>query len=169
MVLLLMLIVYVNYVMHFQKDVHKIEKNIINIEQRILKEEKLFEEKDKYKELNSTKDYTYLFYDGNKHSYSASMGLFQQDLQSSAKEANCSVVNTQWQDMPKSKERSYDVLSLRLVLSCTPENFMKFQKHNRSKSKLLVFNQLNMRKERRKNALQISTTVVAYRSKANEK
>ncbi|CAA6819604.1 MAG: Unknown protein [uncultured Sulfurovum sp.] len=169
MVLLFMLIVYVNYVMHFQKDVEKIEKNIVNIEQRTLKEEKLFEQRDKFKEINVTKGYTHLFYDGLKYSYSEAMGIFQQDIQLSAKETNCTIVNTQWQDMPKDKERGYEVLSLRLIVSATPENFVKFQKHMRKKPQLFVFNQLNMVKERRKHALRISITLFAYRSKENEK
>ncbi|CAA6813788.1 MAG: Unknown protein [uncultured Sulfurovum sp.] len=169
MVLLFMLIVYVNYVMHFQKDVEKIEKNIVNIEQRILKEEKLFEQRDKFKEINVTKGYTHLFYDGLKHSYSEAMGIFQQDIQLSAKRTNCTIVNTQWQDMPKDKGRGYEVLSLRLILSATPENFVKFQQHMRKKPQLFVFNQLNMVKERRKNLLRISITLFAYRSSENEK
>ncbi|HHD81700.1 MAG TPA: hypothetical protein ENK94_00740, partial [Campylobacterales bacterium] len=160
MVLLFMLIVYVNYVMHFQKDVGKIEKTITTIEQRTLKEEKLFREKAKYDDVNSSRGYEHLFYDGTKHSYSESMALFQQALQQSAKASNCTIVNTQWQDMPKNKERWYELLSLRLVLSCTPENFIRFQNYNRKKSQLFVFNQLNIAKERRKNLLRISTTVL---------
>lgn len=169
MVLLFMLIVYVNYVMHFQEDVDKIEKNIVNIKQRTLKEEKLFEEKEKFKDINVTKGYTHLFYDGIKHSYSESMGIFQQDVQSVAKETNCTIVNTQWQDMPKDKERDYEVMSLRFILNVTPENFVKFLKQIRKKPRLFVFNQLNMLRERRKNALRISVTLFAYRSKENEK
>ena len=169
MVLLFMLIVYVNYAMHFQKDVEKIEKNIVNIEQRTLKEEKLSEEKEKFKDINASKGYTHLFYDGIKHSYSESMGIFQQDVQLAAKEANCTIVNTQWQDMPKDKERGYEVLSLRFILNATPENFVKFQELMRKKPQLFVFNQFHMVKERRKNALRISVTLFAYRSRENEK
>jgi len=169
MVLLFMLIVYVNYVMHFQKDVEKIEKNILNIKQRTLKETKLFEEKDKFKDINVTKGYTHLFYDGIKHSYSESMGIFQQDVQLVAKEVNCTIVNTQWQDMPKDKERGYGVLSLRFILSTTPENFVKFLKKIRKKPHLFVFNQIHMTKERRKNLLRITVTLFAYRSQDNEK
>ena len=168
-VLLLALTVYVNYVMHFKKDVLKIEKQITMIEKRTLKEETLSKEKEKYKEINSTKDYTYLFYDGKKLSYSEAMGAFQQDIQSSAKEANCTIVNTRWLDMPMNKERWYDMLSLKISLSCTPVQFMNFQNHSRKKSKLFVFNQLNFFKERRKALLRISVTATAYRSKKNEK
>jgi len=169
MVLLFMLIVYVNYVMHFQQDVDKIEKSIVNIQQRTLKEEKLFEEKEKFKDINVTKGYKHLFYEGVKHSYSESMGIFQQDVQLAAKETNCTIVNTQWQDMPKDKERGYEVLSLRFILNATPENFVKFQAHLRKKPQLFLFNQLSMVKERRKNALRISVTLFAYRSSENEK
>lgn len=168
-VLLLLLIVYVNYVMHFKKDVTKVEASIVNIEHRIKKEEILFKEKDKYKEINSTKEYTYLFYDGKTLSYSAAMGAFQQDIQSFAKVAKCTLSNTQWQDMPRSKERWYDTLRLRLSLQCTPKAFVDFQNHARKKSKIFIFNQINLLKDRRKNFLRITATVSAYRSKKNEK
>ena len=168
-VLLLALTVYVNYVMHFKKDIVKIEKQIVTIEKRTLKEEILSKEKEKYKDINSTKDYTYLFYDGKKLSYSEAMGAFQQDIQSSAKGASCTIVNTRWLDMPMNKERWYDLLSLKISLSCTPVQFMKFQNQSRKKSKLFVFNQLNFYKDRRKNLLRISVTATAYRSKKNEK
>jgi len=168
-VLLLALTVYVNYVMHFKKDIVRIEKQIVTIEKRTVKEKILSKEKEKYKDINSTKDYSYLFYDGKKLSYSEAMGAFQQDIQSSAKEANCTIVNTRWLDMPMNKERWYDLLSLKISLSCTPVQFMKFQNDSRKKSKLFVFNQLNFSKERRKALLRISLTATAYRSKKNEK
>ena len=168
-VLLLLLIVYVNYVMHFKKDVNKVKSTIASIEQRVIKEEILFKEKDQYKELNSTKDYSYLFYEGKTLSYSSAMAAFQQDIQSFVKEANCTLSNTQWQDMPMNKERWYDVLSLRLSLECTPKAFVSFQNHARKKSKFFIFNQINLSKDRRKNFLRISTTVSAYRSQKNEK
>ena len=155
--------------MHFKEDVHKIEKQIERIKQRTLKEKILFKEKDSFKENNSSKEYSYLFYDGKTLTYSAAMGLFQQDVQSSAKEHNCTVVNVQWQDMPQSKERMYDKLSLRLSLESTPKDFIAFQNQLREKSKLFVFNQINFYKDRRKNFLRISAVVVAYRSKKIEK
>jgi len=168
-VLLLLLIVYVNYVMHFKKDVSRVESTIASIEQRIIKEEILFKEKDQYKDLNSTKDYSYLFYEGKLLSYSSAMGAFQQDIQSFGKEANCTLSNSQWQDMPVSKERWYDVLSLRLSLECTPQAFVNFQNYARKKLKFFIFTQINLSKDRRKNFLRISTTVSAYRSHKNEK
>lgn len=155
--------------MHFKEDVPKIEKKIAHIEQRILKEKRLFKEKDKFKEQNSTKDYTHLFYDGKNLPYSSAMGAFQQEVQSSAKEHNCTVVNIQWQDMPQIKERFYDKLSLRLSLEATPKDFMAFQNSLRRKSKFFIFNQINFYKDRRKNFLRISATLVAYRSKKDEK
>lgn len=167
-ILLFALIVYVNYVMHFKKDISKVEKQIATIENRITKEEKLFKEKAHYTEINSTKDYTYLFYDGKKLSYSEAMGMFQQDIQSSSKEANCSISNIQWQEMPLNKDRWYDVLSLRLSLTCTPQNFILFQRYSRKKSKFFIFNQIHLSKQRRKNLLRISMMVNAYRSKKDE-
>ena len=169
LVLLVALIVYVNYVMHFKKDVTKIEKQIVAIEQRIVKEERLTKEKDKYKDINSTKDYKHLFYNGKKLSYSEAMGAFQQDIQASAKEAKCTILNTRWLDMPMNNDRWYELLSLKISLSCTPVQFIDFQNHSRKKSKLFVFNQLNLYKDRRKNLLRISVTATAYRSKKNEK
>lgn len=163
------LIIYVNYQMHFKEDVHKIERNIVHIEQRTLKEEQLFKEKDKFKEQNSTKDYAYLFYDGASLSYSSAMGAFQQEVQASAKEHNCTVASIQWQDMPQIKERFYDKLALRLSLEATPKDFMAFQNHLRKKSKFFIFNQINIYKDRRKNFLRISAMVSAYRSKKDEK
>lgn len=163
-----MLIIYVNYVMHFEKDVHKIEKTIVNIEQRIAKEEQLFKDKEKYKDINSSKDYTYLFYEGKKYSYSETMSQFQKDIELAAKEGNCIVVNIQWQDMPKIKDRTYDLMSLKLTLSCTPKQFMAFQKQTRKHTRLLIFNQIHILKERRKNLLRISTRVLAYRNKNDE-
>ena len=167
-VLLFVLIIYVNYTMHFRKDITKIEKNISNIENRILKEEKLLKEKKKYKEINTTKDYTYLFYDGISLSYSATMGKFQQLVEATAKDTNCTLVNTQWQDMPIS-EKEYDTLSLKLTFQATPKSFLKFQNKLRKTSKLFNFTQLRIIKNRRKNFLTIMTTVYAYRSKKNEK
>lgn len=169
LVLLMLLIVYVNYVMHFKKDVTKLEANIANIEQRIKKEEILFKEKDRYKDINSTKEYTYLFYNGEKLSYSAAMGAFQQDIQSFVKKANCTLSNTQWQDMPISKDRWYDTLRLRLSLQCTPKAFVDFQNRAREKSKLFIVNQINFSKARRKSYLNISMIISAYRSKKDEK
>ncbi|MEA2047503.1 MAG: hypothetical protein U9O64_03550 [Campylobacterota bacterium] len=167
-VLLLILIIYVNYVMHFKKEVSRIESTISSIEQRIVKEEILFKEKDQYKEMNSTKEYSYLFYDGKNFSYSSAMGTFQQDIQSFAKEANCTISNIQWQDMPQSKERWYDVLRLRVSLECTPKAFVGFQNYARAKSKFFIFNQITLLKKRRKNLLTVSMTITAYRSKKNE-
>jgi len=155
--------------MHFKKDIHKIENQISTIEMRTLKEENLSKEKYKYQEINTTKDYGHLFYDGEKLSYSEAMGAFQQDVQSSAKEANCTIANIQWQDMPLSKDKWYDTLSLKLSLSCRPKVFMIFQEHMHKKSKLFTFNQVNLSKVRRKNTLRISLRLMAYRSKANEK
>jgi len=166
--LLFALIVYVNYTMHFQKDVSKLERKIVNIEHRIIKEEKLFEDKSHYKDINSSKEYNYLFYDGKKLSYSEAMGLFQQNIQSFAQESKCTIINSQWQDIPISKDRWYDVLSLRLSLECTPKAFLSFQNHARLKKKLFIFNQLKLFKDRRKNFLRITTIVSAYRSKKDE-
>ena len=168
-VLLLALIVYVNYTMHFKKEIGKIENKISIIEMRTIKEENLSKEKDKYKDINTTKGYKYLFYDGETLSYSEAMGAFQQDIQFAAKEANCTIVSTQWQDMPMNKDKWYDTLSLKLALSCTPKVFMEFQHHTYAKAKLFTFNQLNLSKLRRKNTLRISLRVMAYRSKVNEK
>ena len=164
-VLLFMLIVYVNYVMHFKKDVHKLEKSIVNIKQRIAKEEQLFKNKEKYKDINSTKDYSYLFYNGKEYSYSETMSKFQQDIESVAKKKKCTVTNTRWQDMPKIKDRTYDLMSLNLTLYCTPQKFIEFQNQIRQLQKLLIFNQIDIFKEQRKNLLRIRTRVVAYRSK----
>jgi len=163
------LIIYVNYEMHFKEDVSKIQKNIVHIKQRIIREERLFKEKDKFKEQNSSKDYAYLFYDGEKMSYSTAMGIFQKDVQSAAKEHNCTVVTIQWQDMPQIKDRFYDTLSLRLSFEATPKDFIDFQNTLRKKSKFYIFNQINFYKDRRKNFLRISAILKAYRSKKNEK
>jgi len=168
-VLLLALIIYVNYTMHFKKDIAKIENQISNIEMRTLKEEKLSQEKEQYENLNTTKEYSHLFYEGANLSYSEAMGAFQQDIQSAAKEVNCTIIGTQWQDMPVSKDAWYDVLSLRLSLSCTPKIFMEFQGHMYEKSKLFTFNQLKLSKVKRKNDLRISLMLTAYRSRVNEK
>ena len=168
-ILLFALIVYVNYSMHFKKDISKIENQISTIEMRTLKEEVLSKDKEKYKDINTTKEYEHLFYDGEKLSYSEAMGAFQQDVQSSAKEANCTIVHIQWQEMPLSKDRWYDTLSLKLSLSCRPKLFVRFEEHLHKKSKLFTFNQLNLSKLRRKNTLRISLRLMAYRSKANEK
>jgi len=168
-VLLFSLILYVNYVMHFKKDIPKLERSIVNNLNRTLKEERLFKEKDQYKDINSSKDYSYLFYDGNKLPYSSAMGELQQFIQSSAKEAHCKLLNTQWQDMPSRNDKKYDVLSLKLFFNCEPKEFIIFANLVRKKSKLLVFTQLRLLKNRRKNFLTISTTLYAYRSKKNEK
>jgi len=167
-VLLLMLILYVNYVMHFKKDVTRLEKKIINIDNRIEKEEKLSLVKGKYKDINSSIDYTYLFYKGEQFSYSETMGMFQQDIQSSVNKTACTTLNIQWQDMPISKERWYNVLSLKLSLMCKPHDFIAFVNDSKSKSKLFTFNQLKIFKDRRKDFLRISFIVSAYRSKQNE-
>jgi len=167
-ILLFALTIYVNYVMHFQKDVSKLERKIVNIEHRIIKEEKLFEEKSQYKDINSSKEYGYLFYDGTKLSYSEAMGLFQQNIQSFAQESNCTIINSQWQDMPMNKDIWYDILSLRVSLECKPKAFISFQNHARLKKKLFIFNQLKLFKDRRKNFLRITTIISAYRSKKDE-
>ena len=169
MVLLFILIVYVNYNMHFKKDIFKIEKNILNIKSRILQEKKLLKEKKHYEEINSTIDYSYLFYNGANLSYSSTMGEFQQLVQVIAKETKCKLLNTQWQDMPINKEKDYDVLSLKLSFGCTPKAFIKFQNKLRTKSRLFNFTELRITKSRRKNFLNIITTLHAYRSKKNEK
>jgi len=169
MVLLFVLIVYVNYNMHFKKDISKIEKNIANIENRILQEEKLLREKEHYAEINTTKDYSYLFYNGVNLSYSSTMGEFQQFVQVTVKETQCKLLNTQWQDMPMSKEKEYDILSLKLSFGCKPNDFIKFQNLLKRKSKLFNFIELRVTKSRRKNFLNIITTLHAYRSKKNEK
>jgi hypothetical protein len=155
--------------MHFKKDIIKLERNIVNTENRILKEKKLFEEKKKYSDINVTKDYTYLFFDGTKLSYSTAMGEFQQLLGVISKETNCTVLNTQWQDMPMNKKVAYDVLSLKLFFQCKPKSFITFQNHLRKTSKLFVFDQLKLIKNRRKNVLNINATVYAFRSKEYEK
>lgn len=155
--------------MHFKKDVGKMEKKIINIEKRTAKEEKLFQEKDRYKDIHSTKEYMNLFVDGNKHSYSEAMGLFQQEIQTLAKEANCNVINTQWQEMPVGKDRWYGVLSLRVSLTCTPQSFMLFQNQSRANTTLFTFNRLTLSKHKKNDFLQISTTIYAYRSNPDEK
>ena len=160
-----MLIIYVNYNIHFKKDIHTMEKRIVNIKQRIIKEEQLSKNKDKYKDINSTKDYTYLFFDGTKTPYSETMSQFQKEIESAAKEGKCSIVNIRWQDMPKVKDRIYDLMSLNLTLSCTPKEFIAFQNQIRQLKKLFIFNRIDIVKEQRRNLLRIRTRVVAYRSK----
>jgi len=164
-----MLIIYVNYVMHFKKDVSKIEKRIINIENRTLKEEILTKEKKRYKEINTTKEYFNYFYSGEKDSYSKSMGIFQQNVESAAKEANCTVASIQWQDIPIDKKIWYDTLSLKLTLECQPKAFFYFLSETREISKLITLSELRVNKIRRKNFLRITLTLFAYRSKKDEK
>ena len=168
LILLIILIVYVNF-MNQKKDISKMEKSIINTQNRINKEDKLFKEKSIYQDINTTRDYSYLFYDGKKLSYSESMGLFQQDIQASAKKVSCSLGNTNWQDMPINKNRWYDILSLRVTLECKPKAFLNFIDDIRDKFKLFSFSQLHLSKDRRKNSLHISATISAYRSKKSEK
>lgn len=168
MVLLFALIVYVNYNLHFKKDIEKIEKNIDIIEHRIIKEKKLLKEKKNYKDIHESKDFSYLFYDGKNLPYSATMGEFQQLIQLTAKATKCKLLNTQWQDMPINKEKDYDVLSLKLSFTCSPEAFINFQNQLRKKSKLLNFMNLRISKNRRKNFVNIMTTVYGYRSKKDE-
>ena len=72
-------------------------------------------------------------------------------------------------NMPSIKDKKYDILSLKLFFNCEPKEFIIFANLVRKKSKLLLFTQLRLLKNRRKNFLTISTTVYAYRSKENEK
>lgn len=168
-ILLVVLIFYVNYSIHFKKDISKIEQNIFIIKGRILTEKKLFLNRKKYLDINLTKDYSYLFFDSKKKSYSTSMGEFQQLLEVNAKKNHCTIVNTQWQDVPIDKNRTYDILSLKLILECRPKDFIFFQNTLRDKKKLFVFNSLYLRKNRKNNFLNIDTTVYAFRSRENEK
>jgi len=168
-VLLFTLTLYVNYVMHFKKDISKVERSIIMTEQRILKEEKLFEEREFYSDINATKDYNYLFFDGKKNAYSSTMGEFQQLIGTVAKESNCKITNTQWQDMPMNMKKQYTILSLKIFFECKAQSFIDFQNNLRKKDKLLFFKQLHFMKNRRKNFLNIRTVVYAFRSREDEK
>lgn len=168
LVLLLTVTIYINYINYIKKDSNKLQSQISNIENRTLKEEKLFKQKDSFKDINSTKEYSFLFYDGAKFSYSQAMGEFQKNMESSIK-GNGTIENIQWQDMPMNKDKWYDTLSLRISFNCTAEEFIRFQNNNRKISKLFHFTQLRIVKMKRKNFLKINTTVIAYRIKKNEK
>ena len=168
-VLLFMLIVYVNYVMHFKEDVSKMQRQIVAIESRTVKEQRLTKEKKAYKDVNTTKSYSGLFYNGSEASYSQNMGLFQQDVESAAKEAHCTVSNIQWQEIAVADKSWYDLLSLRVTTECQPKALLTFLDNTRKDSKLIVFNQLMLNKVRRKPLLRMNATLFAYRSKKNEK
>ena len=156
--ILIISVFFVNYINYFQKDVDKLQKKVVLIQNKILKEQRLNKSDFNITTLKIDKfDY---FFDKNRN-YSQSMGRIQEIVNSTAKDI-CEVKHIKWSQIPTSTTW-YQHLKFNISLECTPNNMLLFSNNLRKSNKLILLKNMILMKLKRKNVLQMNATLIAFK------
>ena len=161
LVLLVSLVVLINYINYFLPDRKKLHNEIVLLQKKIQKEQKLNTKNIKLESLKIKEKE--LFFSKNL-SYSQAMGKMQKMIKKSAKNSGCKVLHLKWAQIPASSSW-YERLKMNLSLECKPKASFVFINDLRGNHKLFYIETFKIFKKRKKDFLQINMQIVGYRIK----
>jgi len=164
LLLLFSFVILVNYINYFSPDRDKMYKKTLLLDKKIAQQKKLIDAKLDIKELKKSPDK--YFFDGNRLSFSQSMGSLQKIIHLSAKD-NCRIEHLKWLQTPQSN-KWYDTLKMNTSLQCKPKEIFLFINKLRNNNKLFIIKNFSAIKMNKKKKIYVKFQVIAFRKK-NEK
>lgn len=161
--LLLVMVVWINYMNYFQVDEKKLNSKIELLESRIAQEREITELYKDEKLLKKLKEKTYykeMMLD-EQMNYSKAMGLLQDTINKSAK-GNCTVLDLKWGSKIPS-DTWYSPLKISARMECSPEGFVAFKNRLVKTKKIYKFENLKISKQNKHQKLYISFQFIAYK------